>query len=243
MKLKFIYISLALLIAGCSKVNNGGTYTISGTLLNNCEDQEPVANEELYFLVDWEAPEEERFATTDANGNFEYTFEGPPNNESVIGGSIRLTNEKVVLCGIPNSSFDKEMDAGVIYASSPRKVDITFKIQGDGFSNKDTLILSKVFHTDLRITSTLKLAGPFDEETEITEEWWKYASSGNRTMPGYTSVVQPHVRRLNGTFGSKCYWQVRRNGEVHKANSASTLLSACENDAVMSINPNNGYDD
>src|SRR5690606_35316155 len=104
-KLILLPIFLLTLVA-CSKVETG-TYTISGRLLDNCENNEPVANQSLYFLVDWESAEEDRIAYTDANGNFKYTFDGPPNNESVIGGSIRTSSDKLVLCGIPNSSFNK----------------------------------------------------------------------------------------------------------------------------------------
>lgn len=234
---------VALSLVGCSGITDNGPYTITGTLLNNCEKQEPVANKELYFLVDWDAPESERFATTDANGRFEYTFEGPPNNESVIGGSVRISNNNVILCGIPNFLSSKKMEAGVLYSSPPRKTDIRFKIQGAGFSDQDTLILSSSFHTDLRKISTTRIAGPFDQDTIFVREWIKYASSGNKTLSGYSGTTRPHTRRLYGTFGSKCYWQVRRNGQVYKANSESVLLEVCDNDGEITINPNIGYDD
>ena len=243
MRLAFIYIVLAMILASCGKtIDNGGPYTISGTLLNNCEDQEPVANEELYFLVDWEAPEEERFATTDADGNFEYTFEGPPNNESVIGGTIRLTNEKVVLAGIPNSSFEKDMNAGTIYVNPPQEAEITFRIQGAGFTNQDTLFVGIVWHPDMRRVYNFKVSGPFDKEKIIVQnDWKKYASSGVKTMPNPFKTPHPYTRRLNGTFGTKCHWQLRRNGAVLHENNEQILLDDCETVGELEINPNNGY--
>ena len=228
----FTFILLALVLAGCSKVNDGDPYTISGTLLNNCENQEPVANEELYFLVDWEAPEEERFATTDANGNFEYTFEGPPNNESVIGGSIRLTNEKVVLCGIPNSSFDKDMEAGTIYVNPPKDIQITFEIQGEGFDSQDSLFIDKGWPVQF---PSIAIAGPFENPIIIKEEWLRYATTGTGTMLNYVEMEKPNVRRLNGQFGSLCYWEVRRSGQVIAQGREEISFESCTESATMKI--------
>jgi|GEM_PF-5832533 len=245
MKTMFTYITLALVLASCSKtMDNYGPYTISGTLLNNCEDQEPVANTELYFLVDWEAPDEERIASTDANGNFKYTFDGPPNNESVIGGTIRLTNEKVVLAGIPNSSFNKDMDAGTIYVNTPQEAEITFRVQGEGFTDQDTLIVGIVWHPDMRRVSNFRVPGPFDSEVTIVEKDWKrYASSGVQTMPNPFKTPHPYTRRLNGTFGTKCHWQLRRDGSVLQENNEQILLDDCETIGEIEINPNDGYED
>lgn len=230
---------VALTLIGCSKITDSGPYTITGTLLNNCEKQEPVANEELYFLVDWDAPESERFATTDAKGRFEYTFDGPPNNESVIGGSIRLTNEKVVLCGIPNFSLDKNTNAGVIYANPPKKAKVTFNIKGDGFTNKDTVILSLSFHTDLRKISQFRIPGPFNKQV-VAEEWTRYASSGTKTMPSFSRTKKPFVRRLNGTYGTVCRWQIlNENGDLSGVNYESLLMTACERSGTFQIDLEN----
>jgi hypothetical protein len=236
MKTMFTYIAMALIIASCSKDDTSGPYTISGTLLNNCEKQEPVANTELYFLVDWEAPEEERIASTDANGNFKYAFDGPPNNESVIGGTIRLTNEKVVLAGIPNSSFNKNMDAGTIYVNPPQEAEITFRIQGNGYTDKDSVVISISFHSDLRIISNFRVAGPFDDGVVFTKDWKKYASSGVQTMPDPFKTQHPYTRRLNGTYGTSCRWQiVEEGGLLGDVQYESLLMEVCENEGTLTL--------
>lgn len=238
MKSLLKYICLLLVAVSCSKVaDKGGTYTITGRLLNNCEEQAPVANTELYFLVNYDTPDEERIATTDANGNFSYSFEGPPNNESVIGGSIRMSGDKVVLCGIPNSSFEKKMDAGTVYANTPTEADVTFNINGKGYTEQDTVVLSVSFHTDLRIISNIRIAGPFDTGVSFTRKWKRYASAGDNTMPDPFKVQYPYVRRFNETYGSSCRWQlVYSDDTLGEVKYESILLNACENEATISIN-------
>jgi hypothetical protein len=228
-------LSLLFLIAvSCGKLTPG-PYTLSGRLLNNCDEQAPVANRELYFLVDWDEEEANRFATTDAQGNFTYRFDGPPNNSSLIGGSIRLSNENVVLAGIPNLSLAKETNVGVLYTSTPREVAVTFTIQGSGYSNKDTLILATGFHPDLRRRAIKKIAGPFNG-LSITENWLRYASSGSNTMSSYANISHPFARRLNGTFGTMCRWQVVQEGDVlGSVEKESALLAACETTAQLNI--------
>ncbi|WP_417601102.1 hypothetical protein [Owenweeksia hongkongensis] len=233
-------ICLFLILSACTKTDNGnGSYTIKGKLLNNCEDQQPVANQLLYFLVDVDSDEEDRVAYTDAKGNFNYTFDGPPNNNSSIGGSIRIQNDKPILCGIPSSGLtaDKEMNTGTLYANAPQKALVTFNIQGSGYSNRDTVIISTISHTDLRKVSTFKIPGPFDSGVSESREWLKYASSGTMTMPAYEYTTQPHVRRLHGTFGTIARWQViQENGELTETERESVLMDACENEAAISIN-------
>lgn len=235
-----IKCALLLIIVSCTKIDDAsGPYTIKGKLLNNCADQQPVANQLLYFLVDVDSDEEDRVAYTDANGNFSYTFDGPPNNNSTIGGTIRLQNDKPVLCGIPSSSLtaDKEMDAGIVYANTPREIEASFNIQGQGYTNLDTLIIAKFSHTDLRKVSSFKISGPFDNGITVSRDLIKYASSGVNTMPDYVSTTQPHVRRLHGTFGTACNWQVvSQDGTLGKVNYETKLLDVCENQAVFSIN-------
>lgn len=236
----FKYAALLLVMAGCGKLSDkSGTYTISGRLLNNCEDQQPVANQLLYFLIDVDSDEEDRVAYTDANGNFSYTFDGPPNNNSLIGGSIRIHNDKPILCGIPSSSLtaDKEMEAGILYSNTPREIEATFNIQGQGYTNLDTLIIAKFSHTDLRKVSSFRIAGPFDIKVTVSRDLIKYASSGVNTMPDYVSTKQPHVRRLHGTFGTSFNWQIiKSNGELGEVNYETKLLEVCKNEAVFSIN-------
>lgn len=232
-------VCLFLILSACTKTDKAnGSYTIKGKLLNNCEDQQPVANQLLYFLVDVDADEEDRVAYTDANGNFSYTFDGPPNNNSSIGGSIRIENDKPILCGIPSSSLsaDKEMNAGTLYVSPPTEASVTFKVRGAGYSNLDTLVIARAFHSNLNIISDFKIAGPFDNGIEITRDWIKYASSEPSNMTSYVTMTQPYVKRLYGTYGTYCRWQVNNGdnlGDVHKE---FVLLDACENAATISIN-------
>lgn len=236
MKTIFKYSALLLVMAGCGKLSDkGGTYTISGRLLNNCEEQKPIANTELYFLLNYDTPDEERIGTTDSKGYFSYSFEGPPNNESLIGGSIRMSGDKVVLCGIPNSSFEKNMDAGTIYANTPTEADVTFNINGTGYTDKDTLVLSVSFHTDLRIVSGIRIPGPFNNVNH-SRKWKRYASTGNGTMPDPFKVQYPYVRRYNGTFGSSCRWQmINADGSLGKVNYESVFLNECDTTASIRI--------
>lgn len=235
-----IKCALLLIIVSCTKIDDAsGPYTIKGKLLNNCEDQQPVANQLLYFLVDVDADEEDRVAYTDANGNFSYTFDGPPNNNSTIGGSIRLQNDKPILCGIPSSSLtaDKEMNTGTLYANTPTKATVTFSIKGQNYTSSDTVIISTISHSDLRKVSKFKIPGPFDNGVAVNNEWIKFASSGTNTMPAYSYTPQPHVRRLHGTFGIVARWQIiKSDGSLSEVTKESSLLGACENDATISIN-------
>lgn len=231
---------LGLLLAACTKTDEAnGPYTIKGKLLNNCEDQQPVANQLLYFLVDVNADEEDRVAYTDANGKFSYTFDGPPNNNSTIGGSIRIENDKLILCGIPASALtaDKEMDAGIVYANTPQKALVSFVVKGVGYTSNDTVILSTVLHEDLRKVSTFKISGPFDDAVTVSREWLKFASSGTMTMPDFDQTPQPHVRRLNGSFGTLVRWQIiKSDGSLTKLERESKLLDVCQNETTLTIN-------
>lgn len=234
MKTIFKFAVLLLVMAGCGKLTDkGGTYTISGRLLNNCEEQKPIANTELYFLLNYDTPDEERIGTTDSKGYFSYSFEGPPSNESLIGGSIRMSGDKVVLCGIPNSSFEKNMDAGTIYANTPTEADVIFNINGTGYTDKDTLVLSVSFHTDLRIVSGIRIPGPFNN-ISYTRKWKRYASSGTNTMPDPFKVQYQYVRRFNGTFGTSCMFQVIQEGDIlGEVKYIEKLMDACDTNGAL----------
>jgi len=236
-----LMVILTVLI-GCSKVTDeGGPYIIKGRLLDNCENQQPIANQLLYFLVDVESDEESRVTYTDARGYFNYSFEGPPNNGSVIGGSIRIKNDKLILCGLPSNGFtaDKKIETGTLYANPPRQASVTFNIKGNGYTNNDTVILGTTLHTDLRKVSTFKIAGPFNTGVTFTVEWLKFASSGVQTMPDYDQTPRPHVRRLKGTFGTLVRWQIiKSDGTLTKVERESMLLDVCQNEATLNIDLN-----
>ncbi len=208
-----------------------GTNAITGRLLNNCEEQQPVANQILYFMVDDDTPEEERIAYTDENGFFSYSFEGPASSSSVLGGTIRINESRVILAGI--GGYGLKADAGDIYLNTPTHIQMTFKINGTGFQKGDSLFIAKA---SIRFP-TIKLREPFENITEDTL-WTRYATTAAGTMEDFASMNKPEVRRLNGKFGSLCNWEIRRGGVVIKSGGDEVTFSACDTVAQMVINLN-----
>lgn len=222
-----------LLIVISSCVDEGiSTKTIKGRLLNNCDEQKPVANQSLYFYVDYDTPEDERYAYTDEQGYFEYSFNGPAQSESVLGGTIRVSESKIILAGV--GSFGKEVDAGTLYLETPKHGQITFKINGKGYTSDDSLYISQAWPVTF---PRIKMAGPFDNVKTDTI-WMRYATTAQGSMENYTTMNQPSVRRLNGDYGSICYWEIRRNGQLMKEGRDEVTFGACAIEAVMIVNLN-----
>lgn len=229
----FYLITIVACILCCTSCSESlpGTNVISGRLLNNCEDQEPVANQLLYFYVDYDTPDKERIAYTDDNGRFEYSFEGPAESESVLGGTIRTSQSNVILAGI--GGYFSKADAGDIYLNTPTHIPMTFRINGKGFLQGDSLFIAK---QSIRFP-TIKLEGPF--ENIITDTLWtRYATTAAGTMESYASMNKPEVRRLHGRYGSLCNWEIKRNGKIIKSGGDEVVFDACTQRAEMIINLN-----
>lgn len=223
-----------ILLSSCKKESDANIYTIKGRLLDNCQDQVPLGQESLFFLLDQDADNEQRYSKTDDDGYFEYTFNGPPDYSSQIAGHLQLGDGQILLAGI-SPSAPQSIDAGTLYRAKIASMDLSITISGSGFTYQDTVFYSFIPKDDLRGLYA-DFVGPFDPEQNVIKQWTRFATSSDRELLEFLDMPVPNVPRLNGVFGTVVYWQLSRNGQLGEVNKEELLLQTCETQGSIRIN-------
>lgn len=157
--LLLVFFPLLVLLNNCKKENENRTYTLTGRILNSCNNPAPIVGKEFVLQYAYntgvsKGVEEKGRITTDANGKFSITYTNIKHDDIALNLVEENTfGQSIILGNIPQNN---DLSVGDIYLNAETLLFYKMKISGVSTSTSDTLY----YHIGSR---EQKIAGPFHE--------------------------------------------------------------------------------